>query len=172
MRSHSGTNRNPTIDIDREIAQQGIPSSCHNTYRKAHTGSRPAAIKAMCLMCQGWDDGARKAVRDCADVGCPLWSVRPFQSKGPGADTEDIDGENGIDSDTENETETDTERVQRNQTLILNALTTEWAGKKEIIAASGIDDRDWNETVKELMSQGLIEREGERRFTRYRRVQS
>lgn len=162
MRSHSGTNRNPTIDIDREIAQQGIPSSCHNTYRKAHTGSRPAAIKAMCLMCQGWDDGARKAVRDCADVGCPLWSVRPFQ------------GKNVSDDDGDGEPEEQTNPALHATDIrerILGVLTDELLPKSYIIQRSGIDPQYWNETMRALVDEGLVERIGERRFTAYRRAQ-
>lgn len=38
-----------TLDIDFEIANRGIPVSAQNTYRRALAGSRPSAVKAMCL---------------------------------------------------------------------------------------------------------------------------
>jgi hypothetical protein len=35
-------------------------------------------IKAFCLECNGWDEGA---IRDCASTACPLHRQRPFQKK-------------------------------------------------------------------------------------------
>jgi len=35
-----------------------------------HGGSRATAIKVFCLECHG---GSRKAAKECASVGCPLW---------------------------------------------------------------------------------------------------
>lgn len=67
-------------DIDAEIRNRSVPKLHHGTYRRALAGrSRTAAIKAMCLECQGWEDGAIQAVRECPSAGCPLHAVRPYQ---------------------------------------------------------------------------------------------
>lgn len=79
-----------TLDIEKEISDRGVPLSAQGIYRRALSGSsRKASIQAMCLECQGYEDGARKAIRDCPSVGCPLWSVRPYQAK----DEDDVERE-------------------------------------------------------------------------------
>jgi len=48
-------------------------------YDRAVKGrSLRAAINAQCLECVGWQ---RNEVRDCTDLACPLYAVRPYQSK-------------------------------------------------------------------------------------------
>lgn len=59
----------------QQIAEDG--PSCLNVFKKAYSGNRPAAVKALCLQCC-WLD--RTAIRECTDTGCPLWEIRPFQS--------------------------------------------------------------------------------------------
>lgn len=75
-------------EIAQSIARLEVPPKMQNTYRRALTGNRTAAIKAKCLDCQGYE-GAVAAVRDCQSRGCPLWAVRPFQKAGVGEDGED-----------------------------------------------------------------------------------
>lgn len=65
-------------EIDAQIESRQIPSSIQGLYRRALLGSRPAAVKVMCLECQGYDHGARQAITDCSARGCPLWAVRPY----------------------------------------------------------------------------------------------
>jgi hypothetical protein len=40
--------------------------------------SRKTAIKAFCGECIGFD---RQAITDCTAYACPLWHLRPFQTK-------------------------------------------------------------------------------------------
>lgn len=62
------------------MAEHEVPPRYQRLYRVALSGrSRVASVKAMCLECQGWEDGAVKAVRNCAATGCPLHAVRPFR---------------------------------------------------------------------------------------------
>jgi hypothetical protein len=54
-----------------------IPCLYKNNYIKAMTGkSRPAAVKAFCLECMGWQ---RTEVHRCNSVACPLYLYRPYQ---------------------------------------------------------------------------------------------
>lgn len=38
------------------------------------------AIKAHCLECMGWDQGAKQAVRNCTDKLCFLHDYRPYRA--------------------------------------------------------------------------------------------
>jgi len=66
-------------EIQAAIKEGRIPAIHQAKYRRALEGNRPAAVRCMCLECQGWDDGAMKAVRECQATRCPLWAVRPYQ---------------------------------------------------------------------------------------------
>lgn len=46
----------------------------------------------------------------------------------------------------------------------------EWHAKAEIFAATGISDAHWIKAVSDLLSDGFIERQGEKRGTKYRAV--
>lgn len=158
------------LDIEREIVQQGIPTSAQATYRKALAGNRPAAVKAMCLACQGWEDGARKAIRDCPSVGCPLHAVRPFQSKAGAVEDNDLasETEDSEQNDSNHEHELD---LDASRSTVLSVLTvTEWRSKSDILFLSNISPSLWTEIINSLLSQGLVERQGERRSTVYRRT--
>lgn len=55
------------------------PTSAQGAYLRAVLRkSRPAAVKAFCLECTGWD---RASVTDCTARACPLWPWRPYQKK-------------------------------------------------------------------------------------------
>lgn len=63
-----------------------MPSSMRKTYGQAvgldgARPSRPAAVKAMCQECAGYE---RATVRDCTSLACPLWPHRPYQEKTDG----------------------------------------------------------------------------------------
>lgn len=76
-------------EIQKSIRNAGVPKIHEALYRRALTGdSRASSIKAMCLECQGWTDGAMRAVRDCPTVRCPLHAVRPYRTgeEAPDAD--------------------------------------------------------------------------------------
>lgn len=45
-----------------------------------------------------------------------------------------------------------------------------WCSKSDVITARGIDDHKWNSEISALLDLGLIERQGERRATRYKVV--
>lgn len=45
-----------------------------------------------------------------------------------------------------------------------------WYAKSEILDATALGDTHWNSTIKDLISRGLVERQGERRGARYRAV--
>lgn len=182
-----------TLDIDREIADQQIPQSWHAAYRKALAGNRPAAVKVMCGQCQGWEDGARQAIRDCPSVGCPLHAVRPFQKKaGSGAVEIDTDaddtseGDAAIDPGVFDLKEAILESMKvaartPKQIAITNAdldaakakiidhlYRHGQSARSYIIFSTGIDESLWTESIRELLAEGEIEREGEKRSTRYR----
>jgi hypothetical protein len=55
---------------------------------------------------------------------------------------------------------------------ILDFLRTHpgWHAKADILAATGITDRQWNTAISPLISDGNVERQGERRGARYRFV--
>jgi hypothetical protein len=59
-----------------------MPPKYRATYRRAVAGkSLRACVNAQCLECCGWE---RAEVADCTDLGCPLWSVRPYRGSGTG----------------------------------------------------------------------------------------
>lgn len=43
-----------------------------------------------------------------------------------------------------------------------------WHGKSDILAATGITNGQWNSAIAELLADGRVERQGERRGARYR----
>ena len=63
-----------------EAVLADAPESVKNCLNLAFSGSggKTNAIKAMCLVCVGYD---RAAIRDCTGYSCPLWAYRPFQAK-------------------------------------------------------------------------------------------
>lgn len=72
----------PSFNLDakrekmfQQIAEDG--PSCLKVFKKAYSGNRPAAVKALCLECC-WLD--RAAIRECTATECPLWEIRPFQT--------------------------------------------------------------------------------------------
>lgn len=46
-----------------------------------------------------------------------------------------------------------------------------WHAKADILAATGITDGQWNAAITDLVSDGKVERQGERRGTRYRLIE-
>jgi len=54
------------------------PTSARNCVSRAFSGSASprAAIKAMCLVCLGYD---RESIKNCTGYSCPLWEYRPFK---------------------------------------------------------------------------------------------
>ena len=54
------------------------PESAKGCLKRAFSGSggRANAVKAMCLVCVGYD---RQEIRNCSAYACPLWAYRPFQ---------------------------------------------------------------------------------------------
>ena len=54
-----------------------VPRSYKATYDKAVSGkSLRAAINAFCLECVCWQI---EEIRNCTDLGCPLFGVRPYR---------------------------------------------------------------------------------------------
>lgn len=59
---------------------EDTPETMRRTYLRAVSGkSKPAAIKAFCAECVGWD---REEVRLCTAPACPLFPYRPFMGRG------------------------------------------------------------------------------------------
>jgi len=58
-----------------------VPLKFRGIYRRACEGSRSAAQKVGCLECQGYEDGAVRAVRECPDKRCPHWATRGYKTK-------------------------------------------------------------------------------------------
>lgn len=69
--------------IAQRIAELELGPRMATIYRRAlgPRATRSVCIKAFCLSCQGWEDGAVDAVRNCASESCPLWRVRPYQRR-------------------------------------------------------------------------------------------
>lgn len=63
--------------VQRMVSQ--APTSCRKTLTEAFCGaaSPRKAIRAQCLVCQGYD---REAIKNCSGWSCPLWTYRPFQA--------------------------------------------------------------------------------------------
>ena len=61
--------------IEERRAQ--IPCAYRATYDKAVKGKSPrAAINAQCQECVCWQI---EEIRNCTDLACPLYTVRPYQ---------------------------------------------------------------------------------------------
>jgi hypothetical protein len=58
--------------------------------------------------------------------------------------------------------------------VVLNHLaeTDAWSGKDEILSGSGLSASQWQSTINQLLADGLVERQGERRGARYRAVKN
>lgn len=65
--------------VNRRVAE--APQSCQKALREAFSGSASPrqAIKALCLVCVGFD---RMAIANCTGWSCPAWKYRPFQDAG------------------------------------------------------------------------------------------
>lgn len=169
-----------TLDIDLEIVNRGIPVSAQNTYRRALAGSRPSAVKAACLECQGWEDGARQAIRDCPSVGCPLHAVRPFQRKAGNAAVEIETEEDDLDQCLTQATENVNSAVDilaldlaASKAKILDHLHRHGeSARGYILFSTNIPESLWAEAIRSLLADNAIEREGEKRSTRYRLKES
>lgn len=67
------------IERQKKIAERRaqMPRAYRATYNRAVKGkSLRAAINAQCLECVCWQ---RDEVRNCTDLACPLYAVRPYQ---------------------------------------------------------------------------------------------
>lgn len=58
-----------------------LPPKYRGVYLRAVSGNKPAARKAMCLECVGWEQGAIQMIRNCPSRACPNHTVRPYQVK-------------------------------------------------------------------------------------------
>lgn len=58
--------------------------------------------------------------------------------------------------------------------VILNHLseTDAWYGKDDILSGSGLPASQWQSTINQLLSEGLVERQGERRGAKYKAVKT
>ena len=68
-----------SINRQKQIEQRRaeMPRSYRATYDKAVKGkSLRAAINAFCMECVCWQIDE---VRNCTDLACPLYAVRPYQ---------------------------------------------------------------------------------------------
>ena len=70
-------------EIAKRLKQ--MPTTCRGAYRKAvnHKSMR-SALNSQCAECVGY---VRKEVSVCSDLGCPLYSYRPFQNRTGNDDT-------------------------------------------------------------------------------------
>ena len=55
---------------------------------------------------------------------------------------------------------------------VLSCLKTseDWLAKDEVVSRSGIPTSQWQSTINQLLADGLVERQGERRGAKYRAV--
>lgn len=88
--------RTPTTHL-----AETVPPRYHRLYRRAkgldgRPPSRTAALRVLCLECQGYSDNVTRAIRECEVVCCPLYEVRPYQTDNDSDDnTEAGNGETG-----------------------------------------------------------------------------
>ncbi|MBI5488803.1 MAG: hypothetical protein HY905_15820 [Deltaproteobacteria bacterium] len=63
-------------------------------------------------------------------------------------------------------------RLSQDAAAVLTALDEmgDWRSKAEVAAALGIEARAWNAAISELLARGEVERQGQKRGTRYRAV--
>ena len=68
---------NREAQIEKRLSE--MPSTCKGTYKKAvrHKSMR-SSVNSACLECMGY---IRKEISFCTDLGCPLYSYRPFQKR-------------------------------------------------------------------------------------------
>ena len=52
------------------------------------------------------------------------------------------------------------------------STATDWLAKEDILTGSGIPSNQWQATINQLLAEGLVERQGERRGARYRAVKN
>lgn len=58
-----------------------LPQKWQSAYIRAHTtGSRTAAINAMCHACVGYEQ-VSALIGGCTDALCPLYKFRPYRGK-------------------------------------------------------------------------------------------
>ena len=72
-------------DRQKQIAERRaqMPRSYRACYDKAVSGkSLRAAINSFCLECVCWQI---EEIRNCTDLGCPLFSLRPYQGSAQNA---------------------------------------------------------------------------------------
>ena len=77
-------------DRQEQIAErrEAMPRKYRATYDKAVLGkSLRAAVNAQCLECVMWQS---KEVTLCTDLGCPLYTVRPYQGSSQNAREGDL----------------------------------------------------------------------------------
>jgi hypothetical protein len=74
-RKRTGMTAKRQAPIEERLAQ--IPDLYKSIYWRAVEGkSMRASVNAQCLECVGW---VRAEVHLCTDLGCPLYSKRPYQ---------------------------------------------------------------------------------------------
>jgi len=58
--------------------------------------------------------------------------------------------------------------------VVLDYLQTNkhWLAKDDILSGSGLPANQWQSTINQLLADGLVERQGERRGARYRAVKN
>ena len=79
---NSGNQSSRKAKIAKRRAQ--IPRAYRAVYDKATKGqSLRAAINSQCLECVCWQI---EEIRNCTDLACPLYAVRPYQSLQNGRD--------------------------------------------------------------------------------------
>lgn len=177
--------------------EQTIPTRYQGVYRRAMTGKRTAAVKAMCQHCQGYSEGTTKAIAECPTSWCPLWSVRPYQKR-------DRDQEQEAGVGVENQkpkrvpsqafmesrpaarviSPLEAQKIRDDSIAILGVMTDQPEGKSVILeranqerASDGwqqdrITDQDWRAAIGLLLTERKIESVGERRGRKYRRSSS
>lgn len=64
---------------DRATRRTRLPSASLNKAFDNIDKSRKDSIKIFCVECVGCGPGYRAVIRDCTDVGCPLYPWRPYK---------------------------------------------------------------------------------------------
>lgn len=97
-----------------------VPPRYHRLYRRAkgldgRPPSRTAALRVLCLECQGYADNVTRAIRECEVVCCPVYEVRPYQVADNLDDRDNRDDRD--DQDQDNEPSTGGDRGSEPETI-------------------------------------------------------
>lgn len=149
-------------DLDLGHGFHEVPYLPEND-RIRFTISEPARIEVLQRLSELNRQRYEEEVAEGLHGGCTTRT----SSRAPRASraTSAVSGQDGLDFETAK-----TAKTPALTSAILGFLNAHegWQAKADILAATGITDGQWNAAIAELIADGRVERQGERRGARYR----